>query len=618
MGLEDSVPVSGGFVLAAHVHLHAFEGPDCFFVQSCIIRLKRERAKYAGAGRPFRAIHSRVMKPLHLLPSLVIPIAMLASTNLLLAQTLPAAQPDASATLAYIHHTWDTLTRSMTDCHSLVDSKVTTHPVLYLPADFTPPSDVLQTAEHCGVTIHHLPRTIEKLGDVMPEEMGENGLLYLPKPYIVPGGRFNEMYGWDSYFIILGLIADHRAPMARNMVENFFFEIEHYGATLNANRTYYLTRSQAPFLTSMIRAVYEDPSSFSSKTEADAWLAQAYAMAEKDHSTWMRPEHRAGNTGLTRYYDYGAGPVPEMADDSTYYPDIIRWLLAHPDQDHGFLEKSVEHPDAAEIERLRHTSCDITHSAVCANAVVDGYRLTRDFYEGDRAMRESGFDPSFRFEAFSGATHHYAPVCLNSLLFRYEEDLAHFAHLLGKPQDAHRWSEMANRRRVDMNRFLWRADQGVFADYDFIHQRSSHYAYISWFYPLWAGVATRSQADSIVHHLPAIERPGGLSMSDTNTGLQWDEPFGWAPTNWIAVAGIDANGYHADALRIAQKFTLTVDRGFAQDKTIREKYNVVSGNSSVHVLTGYKSNEVGFGWSNAIYLKMTQMLHAAASISAAD
>ena len=566
-----------------------------------------------------------VMKSLQLLPSRLLSLTVLSmliavSSNPLLARAASDTAPDASpdATLAYIHRTWDTLTRSMTDCHSLVDSKVTTHPVLYLPANFTPPASVLQTARHCGVTIHMLPRRIEKLGDVMPEEIGENGLLYLPNPYIVPGGRFNEMYGWDSYFIILGLIADHRATMARNMVENFFFEIEHYGATLNANRTYYLTRSQAPFLTSMIRAVYEDPSAFSDRAEADAWLAHAYAMAEKDHSTWIRPEHRAGNTGLTRYYDYGSGPVPEMADDSTYYPDVIRWLLAHPGENHGFLEKSVEHPDAAEIERLKQTSCDITRSAVCANAVVNGYRLTRDFYEGDRAMRESGFDPSFRFEAFSGATHHYAPVCLNSLLFRYEEDLAHFAHLLGKPQDARRWTEMANRRRIDMNRFLWRADEGVFADYDFLHNRPSHYAFISWFYPLWAGVATRAQASSIVQHLSAVERPGGLSMSATNTGLQWDDPFGWAPTNWVAVAGLDAAGYHADALRIARKFTLTIDNGFARDRTIREKYNVVAGNSAVHVRTGYKSNEVGFGWSNAVYLKMTQMLNAQAAKRATE
>ena len=76
-------------------------------------------------------------------------------------------------------------------------------------------------------------------------------------PYVVPGGRFDEMYGWDSYFIVLGLLEDERLDLARGFVDNFTYVIEHYGATLNANRTYYLTRSQPPFFTSMLRAVWE-------------------------------------------------------------------------------------------------------------------------------------------------------------------------------------------------------------------------------------------------------------------------------------------------------------------------------------------------------------------------
>ncbi len=206
-----------------------------------------------------------------------------------------------------------------------------------------------------------------------PEELPRAGLLYLPNPYVVPGGRFNEMYGWDSYFILLGLEADHREALAKGMVDNFLFEIEHYGGVLNANRTYYLTRSQPPFLTSMIRAVYENPASFpatpAGRAEAQAWLAHAYTLAEKDYSTWTRPEHLAGTTGLARYFDYGTGPVPEMADDSTYYLDVIRWLVAHPHSGgEGFLVKGSEHPDAAEAARLKQTSCDVHASVVCMRA----------------------------------------------------------------------------------------------------------------------------------------------------------------------------------------------------------------------------------------------------------
>ena len=528
-----------------------------------------------------------------------------------------AAAPNPDATLQYIHAAWDTLTRSVTECNSIADIKVDSaaaaNPVLYLPADLAAPSKVAALEQTCHVRVIQLPRRIEKLGDVRPEELHTPGLLYLPNPYIVPGGRFNEMYGWDSYFILLGLEADHREALAKGIVENFLFEVEHYGAVLNANRTYYLTRSQPPFLTSMIRAVLENPASFpatpAGRTQAHSWLQHAYTLAEKDYSTWARPEHKAGSTGLTRYFDYGTGPVPEMADDSSYYTDVIRWLVAHPHQGgDAYLVKGSEHPDAAEAARLKLTSCDVRASVVCARAWFDGYRLSRDFYLGDRAVRESGFDTSNRFGPFSGDTHHYAPVCLNSLLYRYERDLEHLALLLGNAKDAAHWDRRSQARAVAIQRYLWRPKDGVFADFDFVHARTSTYAYITSFYPLWAGYPTRDQATKMEAKLNLFERPGGLSTSNTSTGLQWDEPFGWAPTNWIVVAGLEAFGFRADATRIAQHFDATVDAGFAADSTIREKYNVVAGNSNVQVSAGYTTNEIGFGWTNAIYLKMKEIM----------
>jgi len=315
----------------------------------------------------------------------------------------------------------------------------------------------------------------------------------------------------------------------------------------------------------------------------------------------------AGKTGLARYMDLGEGPVPEMADDSTYYPDVIRWLVAHAEENHGFLLRGSAKPDAEETARLKTTSCDVTTSPVCAKAEAEGYRLTRDFYEGDRAMRESGFDTSFRFEAFSGATHHYAPVCLNSLLFRYERDMAHFAHVLGKAGDAKIWELRAKIRNSEMQRYLWQSKDGVFADYDFVKGRASSYAYVTSLYPLWAGVATREQAQLVESKLKLFERPGGLAMSNTASGMQWDEPYGWAPTNWLAVAGLTAYQFKADAQRIAREFTGSVDKGFAADGTIREKYNVEAGNADVKVLAGYKANVIGFGWTNGVYLKLMEV-----------
>jgi alpha,alpha-trehalase len=533
-----------------------------------------------------------------------------------------AAAPDATATLNYIHAAWDTLTRSASDCDSLTDVKVeggaadggpSAATVLYLPADMPTSAKLNALAQSCHVRVLLLPRKIEKLGDVRPEELKAPGLLYLPNPYVVPGGRFNEMYGWDSYFIILGLEADHREDLAKGMVDNFLFEIENYGAVLNANRTYYLTRSQPPFLTSMIRAVFENPASFEAtpagRIKARAWLAHAYTLAEKDYATWERPEHKAGTTGLSRYWDFGSGPVPEMADDSTYYTDVIRWLVAHPHEGgDGFLVKAAEHPDAAEAARLKQTSCDVHGSAVCERAWFGGYRLSHEFYAGDRAMRESGFDTSNRFGPFSGATEEYAPVCLNSLLYRYERDLEHLALLLGNDRDAAHWDRRSQQRAAAIQRYLWRAKDGVFADFNFVHAKSSSYDYITSLYPLWAGFATREEATQMEAKLNLFERAGGLSTSNTNTGLQWDEPYGWAPTNWMVVAGLEAYGFRADAARIAGHFDATVDAGFAADGTIREKYNVVKGNSDVKVSTGYTANVIGFGWTNAIYLKMKEVL----------
>src|SRR6185437_9683534 len=182
---------------------------------------------------------------------------------------------------------------------------------LYLPKDLPMPKDVAALPSKCGVHVERLPVRILHFGQIRRGEITTPGLLYLPHPYVVPGGRFNEMYGWDSYFIILGLLRDGRVDLARGMVDNFFFEIEHYGGVLNANRTYYFTRSQPPFLTSMVLAVYKAESA-KAKTPQDrlrlkAWLTRAYRFETSDHSLWTSPIHRAGNTGLARYFDLGEG-----------------------------------------------------------------------------------------------------------------------------------------------------------------------------------------------------------------------------------------------------------------------------------------------------------------------
>ena len=250
-------------------------------------------------------------------------------------------------------------------------------------------------------------------------------------------------------------------------------------------------------------------------------------------------------------------------------------------------------------------------SKVCAGAWYDGYRLTADYYHGDRAMRESGFDTNAHFGPFGGSTHHYAGVGLNSLLYRYERDLHDFALQLGKAGEAERWAKAADARKAAMDKYLWRAQDGMYRDYDFVAGKSSPWPYITTFYPLWAGAASAQQAAAVRGKLAVFERKGGLSMDNRPAGVQWGDPFGWAPTNWLAVSGLDAYGFHDDARRIAGKFTATVDRGFADDGTIREKYNMALGNADVKVSAGYSQNVIGFGWTNGVYLKLQEILHHA-------
>ena len=520
--------------------------------------------------------------------------------------TAARRSPTQAGIVSYIAGSWDTLSRSMSECKSVVDLKVQTAPVLYLPAGMAVPPEVAAMQRECHVDVRHLPRPVHRLGDVRGEQLPQEGLLYLPNRYVVPGGRFNEMYGWDSYFIVLGLVHDNRIDLAKGMVDNFLFEIENYGAILNANRTYFFTRSQPPFLSSMMRAVYEHGG-------ADKiWLGRAYRLAARDYGLWISADHRAGTTGLARYFDLGAGPVPEMADDSSYYPDVIRWLLAHPTIHPEYLVSGLGGPGPNEPVSLAKISCDPLTSHVCATAVVDGHRLAADFFRGDRAMRESGFDTSFRFGSFSGSTADYAPVCLNSLLFKYESDMGEFAKLLGKSHEATVWKRRATARRSAIDQYLWDAAAGMYFDYNYVKGERSSYRFVSTFYPLWAGVANPAQANAVRQHLSVFEHTGGIAMSDFESGVQWDLPFGWAPTTWLTVSGLDRYSFHEDAVRISQEFSNTVLDNFEHDGTIREKYNVVDGSANVKVAAGYKSNVIGFGWTNGVYLKLQEIISAKA------
>jgi alpha,alpha-trehalase len=408
------------------------------------------------------------------------------------------------------------------------------------------------------------------------EGISEHGLLYVPHPHIVPGGRFNEMYGWDSYFIQVGLLRDGKLQLAKDLVDNFLYEIQNYGHILNANRTYYLTRSQPPFLTEMILGVYR-------QTRDQSWLARTLPMIDRYYRFWTEQPHLT-ETGLSRYYDLGHGPAPEVlsgerdAQGRTHYDRVRQYYREH-----------------------RVTDYD-------PNLYYDRQsdRLTDLFYVADRSMRESGFDPSNRFGPFSADIIHYNPVCLNTLLYQMEKDAAEICRALGKEAQAAVWRRRFEVRREKINHFLWDRTEGFYLDYNLLNRTRRKYPFATTFYPLWAGIATKEDARQVVAHMALLERPGGLLTSNHTTGNQWDAPFGWAPLQMLAVKGLRRYGYQAEANRITVNFLSLVLKEFIEHNVIIEKYDVLRRESDVsaEIRYGYSSNEIGFGWTNAAFVEL--------------
>jgi alpha,alpha-trehalase len=478
----------------------------------------------------------------------------------------------------YIKDGWTTLTRGPKDI-----VRAAPDPKLHLPPGTPWPVYVSAREDRAKVEREltaQLSADERKQIDlrVLPKDplsVTEHGLLYLPHPYVVPGGRFNEMYGWDSYFIQVGLLLDGETDKARDLVENFLYEIDHYGTILNANRTYFLSRSQPPFLTRMLLGVYE-------KTHDRKWLAAAWPAVEKYYAFWTTEPHLDPTTGLSRYYDLGETPGAEVLSDEkdaegrTHYDRAREYYKTHqvPDYD---------------VTRFYDAKRDA---------------LTPLFYRGDRSMRESGFDPSSRFGPFSVDIVHHVPVCLNALLFVMEEDAARIAGEIG--EDAAPWKARAGKRRAAFDRYLWDEQAGLYRDYNFETGKRRDYLFATTYYPLWAGLASPEQAKRVLAGAARLEAPGGVLTSAEKSGNQWDAPFGWAPLQIVAVDGLRRYGHREAADRLARAFVGTVVKEFEEHGKILEKYDVVRRESDVEagIRFGYSANQVGFGWTNAAVLDL--------------
>jgi alpha,alpha-trehalase len=480
----------------------------------------------------------------------------------------------------YIKNSWTTLSRSNRDLlAALPDPKLPRKPgepwLLYIASteqNTRVESELRGTLGEDAmkrVAVRTLPADVLSIRD--------HGLLYLPRPYVVPGGRFNEMYGWDSYFIQVGLLRDGELERARDMVENFLYQITHYGTILNANRTYFLSRSQPPFLTRMILGVYE-------QSPDKEWLRRSVPAIERYYQFWTKEPHIAADTRLSRYFDRGNGPAPEVISD---------------EKD----EAGRTHYDRA---REYYRTHDVTDYDESLYYDTRNDRLTDLFYKGDRSMRESGFDPSSRFGALNVDVIHYAPVCLNTLLYMMEDDAARIMDTLGDAKAARTWRARADERRDRVNRLLWDEKAGLYRDYNFRTRQIRQYDFATTFYPLWAGIATPAQARRVRGNLARFEAPGGLLTSTEVTGNQWDAPFGWAPLQMIAVAALRKYGFDEDADRLAWKFISIVAKEFDEHGTIVEKYDVRRRESDVaaDIKFGYSANQVGFGWTNGVLLEL--------------
>jgi alpha,alpha-trehalase len=426
---------------------------------------------------------------------------------------------------------------------------------------------------------------------VLPEDLivtEDHGILYLPNDYIVPGGRFNEMYAWDSYWIILGLMQDGFYAVARGIVENFIYEINNYGGKiLNANRTYYLTRSQPPMLAQMAMAVLP---SLKEKDRTD-FLVRVVSALKIEYEGFWKKYRFDEEYGLFHYgnRDQAAfGLCPEVA-----FGERDEQGLSHYDKITGYLK---DLPPSAPL-RLRFYD-EVTHS------------LTPEGIAGDRAMRESGFDASMHMGYYGLQTMDYRPACLNSLLYVQHQLLEHMCIELGDIASAKYFQSEAKELAANIQKYLWNETRGLFCNYNRYEEKHADFIYLTCVYPLWAGVATQEQAQKFVDQLNFFETDFGIKGTNQQTGCQWDAPFMWAPLVYFTASGLHRYGFSEDAKRIAGKFIDTVRRVNDGTGANFEKYNADTGDITTGRLidVGYSENVVGFGWTNGAVIMLQNWL----------
>lgn len=414
----------------------------------------------------------------------------------------------------------------------------------------------------------HTPREhIHELWGVLERRnrVDRGSLIAIPYTYIVPGGRFSAQYYWDSYFTMLGLAADGRWDMVENMIKNATYMIRKFGFVPTANRTYFLSRSQPPFLSHMVRLLAKHQNRTLTLLEHLPYLLGEYrfwmngrrTLGKLDESAATRRVVRMPDgTILNRYFDNKRTPRPES------------------------LREDIETAGKADSDKAEKLYLDL------------------------RAAAESGWDFSSRWFADSHEldsihTTDIVPVDLNCLLFHLEMTIAETYQLMYQPLLARRYRKLAEKRQAAISRYLWDENEQFFVDYDFRSGKRTGRITIAGVFPLFTKVATPAQAKAVADRLEKdFLKEGGLVTTLIESGQQWDWPNGWAPMQWVAIQGLREYGYYALADKIKKSWIDSCLYVYQKKQKMVEKYNVVHP----HRLSGggEYSLQDGFGWTNGV------------------
>lgn len=388
-------------------------------------------------------------------------------------------------------------------------------------------------------------------------------LIALPHKYVVPGGRFNEQFYWDSYFIMLGLAADSRWDVIEGMVKNYNHMIRKFGYIPTANRTYFLSRSQPPFYSRMIELLQQHQG----KYILIKYLP--YLLAE--YNFWMKGISKVRGTK----YD-ALRRVVQLPDGSLvnrYYDD-----------------KSTPRPESL------HEDISTANS----NSENDPERVFLHL----RAAAESGWDFSSRWfvdpnDLKTIITADIVPVDLNVLLHHLEMSIAKGYAMLKNALMVRHYKRLADKRHQAIMKYCWDESEGCFVDYNFRTGRSTGIKTLAMVFPLYGKIATQEQASKIAEIIEKeFLQSGGLLTTLEDTGQQWDKPNGWAPLQYIAIEGLRNYGFDDLANEIKQRWLNKNKEVFLTKGKMVEKYNVEGGDGLGG--GGEYPLQDGFGWTNGV------------------